>query len=68
MGWRKWLGLTEGDSRRDLERHFVRLIQLARHDPTLGTRLRNLLVLDDFNRQSVLNTWLEQLELEDRGS
>ncbi|MBI9083079.1 MAG: hypothetical protein JEZ11_05735 [Desulfobacterales bacterium] len=42
---------------------FVRLIQVAREDPAIRRQLISFLTLDDFNRQSALNTWLHQLRL-----
>lgn len=43
---------------------FIRLIQVAREDPAVRSQLTALLTLDDFNRQSALNTWLHQLRLQ----
>ena len=42
---------------------FVRLIQLAREDPQIGDQLRALLSMDDFNRQSVLRSMLDEMRL-----
>jgi len=43
---------------------FVNLIHTAQEDPEVGDRLRTILALDSFNRRSLLNTWLEELGLQ----
>ena len=40
---------------------FVTLVRVAREDPEIGKRLVSILALDDFNRRSALNTWIEQM-------
>jgi len=42
---------------------FVRLIQLAREDSQIGDQLRALLSMDDFNRQSVIRSMLDEMRL-----
>ena len=42
---------------------FVRLMQVAQEDPEIGDRLKLILSQDDFNRRSLLNTWIEELKL-----
>jgi len=43
---------------------FVRFMQVTREDPELYKRLTFVLSQDDFNRQSLLNTWIADLELQ----
>ncbi len=43
---------------------FIRFMQVAREDPELQKRLTFVLSQDDFNRQSLLNTWLADLGLQ----
>jgi len=42
---------------------FVSLIQLAREDSEMGQTLQGLLGLDDFNRKSLLGSWIEEARL-----
>ena len=42
---------------------FIALIRVAREDPAIGDRLRGILGLDDFQRSSLLNTWIEEAKL-----
>jgi len=44
--------------------HFVVLVQLMQDDFNLRDKLIPLLALDSFNRKSALNTWLEELKLQ----
>jgi hypothetical protein len=41
---------------------FIRLIQVARDDPEIRHQLLSILSLDPFHRESVLNSWLDQLK------
>ena len=43
---------------------FVRLIQVAQEEPEIGNRLKSILTQDDFNRKSMINTWIEELKLQ----
>ncbi len=43
---------------------FIRFMQVAREDPEIHKRLISILSQDDFNRQSLLNTWIADLELQ----
>lgn len=42
---------------------FIKLIQIASEDQVVKNQLKTILALDSFNRQSLLNTWIHQLEL-----
>lgn len=42
---------------------FVRLIQIARDDPEIREKILGFLRLDSFNRQSALNTFIQQMKL-----
>ena len=42
---------------------FVRLIQLVREDSQIGDQLRALLSMDDFNRQSVIRSMVDEMRL-----
>ncbi len=42
---------------------FIDLMRVAREDAVIGQRLRGLLRLDDFNRRSLLNTWIQEAKL-----
>ena len=42
----------------------VCLVQAAKEDPDLRRKLINLLGLDSFNRSSVLNTFLQEIQLQ----
>lgn len=44
--------------------HFVNLVQLMQDDSSLRDMLLPLLNLDSFNRNSALNSWLEELKLQ----
>ncbi|MFC1559359.1 hypothetical protein ACFL39_02090 [Gemmatimonadota bacterium] len=44
---------------------FIRFMQVAREDPELHKQLITVLSQDDFNRQSLLNTWIADLGLQD---
>jgi hypothetical protein len=39
---------------------FVRFIQVIMEEPEIRETLKAILILDDFNRRSALNTWLEE--------
>lgn len=43
---------------------FIRFMQVTREDPELHKRLTFVLSQDDFNRLSLLNTWIADLELQ----
>jgi hypothetical protein len=43
---------------------FVRLIQLAQEDSQIGDQLRALLSVDEFNRQSVIRSMLDEMRLD----
>ena len=43
---------------------FIRLIQVAQEDPLIGSRLKLILSQNDFNRRSLINTWIEELKLQ----
>ena len=43
---------------------FIRLIQVAQEEPKIGDRLKSILSQDDFNRRSLINTWIEELKLQ----
>ena len=42
---------------------FVTLIQVAQEDPDVKEQLSAILRLDDFNRKSALNTFLQEMQL-----
>lgn len=42
---------------------FVRLVQVIMDEPEIRETLKTILILDDFNRKSALNTWLAELRL-----
>jgi hypothetical protein len=44
-------------------RDFVNLIRVAQEDAGIRTQLLGILSLDEFNRKSALNTWLEDMRL-----
>ena len=41
---------------------FVRFIQVLKEEPEIRKTVKKILALDDFNRRSALNTWLEELK------
>ncbi len=43
---------------------FIRLIQVAQEEPEIRNRLKSILTQDDFNRRSLINTWIEELKLQ----
>ena len=43
---------------------FIYLMKVAREQPDIRNRLKSILKLDSFNRQSILNTWLHDLKLQ----
>jgi len=43
---------------------FITLIRVAREDPEVCKSLKAVLSLDSFNRLSLLNTWLEQMQFQ----
>ena len=43
---------------------FVRLLQVAQEEPDIRMRLISILSQDDFQRSSLLNTWIEELKLQ----
>lgn len=42
---------------------FITLMQLAREDPGVGELLKSVLAMDDMNRRSMLNTWINEIVL-----
>jgi hypothetical protein len=46
-----------------LDEDFLRLVQVVREEPHIRQTLKSILKLDNFNRKSALNTWLEELKL-----
>jgi hypothetical protein len=42
---------------------FLRLVQVIKEEPQIRQTLKSILGLDNFNRKSALNTWLEELKL-----
>jgi hypothetical protein len=42
---------------------FIRLVQVIKEEPQIRQILKSILGLDNFNRKSALNTWLEELKL-----
>ncbi len=40
---------------------FIRLINVIQNDCIINNRIKKMLELDSFNRRTVLNRWLEQL-------
>jgi hypothetical protein len=42
---------------------FLRLVQVVKEEPQIRQTLKSILGLDNFNRKSALNTWLEELTL-----
>jgi hypothetical protein len=42
---------------------FLRLVQVVKEEPQIRQTLKSILGLDNFNRKSALNTWLEELKL-----
>jgi hypothetical protein len=51
---------TSGD---DITEPFVTLIQLAQEDPEIKDTLMAILSKDEFNRTSILNTYIEEMRL-----
>jgi len=45
------------------DENFVRLMVLARQDPGIRSQLLNILMQDAFQRQSALNTWIEDMRI-----
>ena len=43
---------------------FIYLMKVAREEPDIRNKLKSILKLDSFNRQSILNTWLHDLKLQ----
>jgi hypothetical protein len=43
---------------------FILFMQVAREDPEIHQRFVTILSQDDFNRRSMLNTWISDLELQ----
>jgi len=43
---------------------FIYLMKVAREERDIRNRLKSILKLDSFNRQSILNTWLHDLKLQ----
>ena len=43
---------------------FIYLMKVAREDRDIRDKLKSILRLDSFNRQSILNTWLHDLKLQ----
>ena len=56
-------GRTEPDSIAGDE-DFIRFMQVAREERDVHQRLVTVLSQDDFHRQSLLNTWISDLELQ----
>ena len=56
--------LSQGDSQfAGIEEPFVTLIRVAQEDPDIKSLLLNILSLDSFNRESALNTIIEEMKL-----
>ncbi len=47
---------------------FITLLRVAREDPEVCKSLKAILSLDSFNRRSLLNTWLEQMQFQNAPS
>lgn len=47
---------------------FIRLIQVAQKEPEIRNRLKSVLTQNDFNRKSLINTWIEELKLQNAPS
>jgi len=58
----KWLQKRMAEGR--LEKALVALMQAAGEDPLLHQRLEKILSLPAFHRQSLLNTWIAELRLQ----
>ena len=43
---------------------FIYLMKVAREERDIRDKLKSILKLDSFNRQSILNTWLHDLKLQ----
>ncbi len=43
---------------------FITLMRVAREDHEIGKEIVSILSLDNFNRKSVLNTWISRMQLE----
>jgi hypothetical protein len=56
-----WKKLKERLSPQDEHEPFVTFIQVAREDPDLRKSMLAILKKDDFNRESILNTFIEEL-------
>jgi len=46
------------------DENFIALVQVLKEDRKIRSKIEPILSLDQFNRKSALNTWLEQLELQ----
>ena len=46
------------------DENFIALVQLMKEDDEIRSKIEPILSLDPFNRKSALNTWLEQLKLQ----
>ncbi|MBF0236747.1 MAG: hypothetical protein HQM12_03515 [SAR324 cluster bacterium] len=50
------------------ENAFIILMETAREDPQIRQQLLNLLKIDSFNRQSMLNTFMEEMRMKGASS
>lgn len=57
-GLRRWFGLKTS------EEDLLDLMVVAQRDPEIHDQLIAILRQDDFSRQSMLNTWINELKLE----
>ncbi|MBW1822317.1 MAG: hypothetical protein JRI92_11270 [Deltaproteobacteria bacterium] len=44
------------------DENFLALVQVLKEDSKIRSKIEPILSLDQFNRKSALNTWLEQLK------
>jgi hypothetical protein len=44
------------------DENFLSLVQVLKEDSKIRSKIEPILSLDQFNRKSALNTWLEQLK------
>jgi len=46
------------------DENFIALVQVLKEDYKIRSKIEPILSLDQFNRKSALNTWLEQLKFQ----
>ena len=46
------------------DENFIALVQVLKEDYKIRNKIEPILSLDQFNRKSALNTWLEQLKFQ----